>query len=277
MAVVRFSAPSQDSGSVHDYITAEIKVYRPSASPGAAWSPLAYIESISLWTSFADVDATESIPFDALRAVVDSPLIRHLRFETWDSESQEYKTMKSILCSVLRRTQLTWALESGKLQFRSSIYPVTSTDILSVPAEHTIDGTTITLDITEQAKWLLCGCLSRDPWKPPVPAREKYLRKLIAARASGASVNASSETEPSIAEGVHGAAAVGQTQHVAGVDGQGEEEDPEADKGADEESAGTGGAEGNEGAGTESRRARSTGVGSRGRHSCWAGERASRR
>ncbi|EKM52874.1 uncharacterized protein PHACADRAFT_198923 [Phanerochaete carnosa HHB-10118-sp] len=166
-----------------DCVQADVKVYRPSAGQDAG-SSLAHVVSITLTLSFVDVEAMDTIDWDALRAVVDSPHMHYLRINHLWSRSKSFEVAKRILCSVLRRTHLTWALESGKLQFnRHNSDPATSADISSVPAKHTIDGTTITLDIAEQAEWLLLPV--RQPLYPGDATREEYLQQLVVTRASG--------------------------------------------------------------------------------------------
>ncbi|EKM48980.1 uncharacterized protein PHACADRAFT_265929, partial [Phanerochaete carnosa HHB-10118-sp] len=78
--------------------------------------------------------------------------------------SQDFAVPRRILCSVLRHTQLTWVLESGKLQFTNFHSDlITSADVLFVPMELAVDGTTITLDVAEQFEWLLrSDCLLRE-------------------------------------------------------------------------------------------------------------------
>ncbi|EKM52559.1 uncharacterized protein PHACADRAFT_261062 [Phanerochaete carnosa HHB-10118-sp] len=203
-AIIYCSSPVQD-GPMSDYVKAYVQVRRLNASPGVPLPP-AYIESIALALSSTGVHDVESFPWDVLQPAIDLPLVRHLRFEGLDG--QEYEAMKKILCSVLRRSQLTWALDSGKLQFITfDSNPVTSADVLSVPTEHTVDGIAITLNTAEQAEWLL------HPVSHPLLAtRKEYLRKVVAERASMlASADTSSGTAPSTAGGVRDAA-VGQVQ-----------------------------------------------------------------
>ncbi|EKM52863.1 uncharacterized protein PHACADRAFT_126976 [Phanerochaete carnosa HHB-10118-sp] len=189
---IRCTLLAQES-DVCDYVDAVIKICRPKSGPGIL-SPLAYIERITLVLSIADVDATGSPPFEAFQGVVDSPHLRYLRLAARTRRGQDYETMKNILCSVLRRTQLTWALESHKLQF-GDYYRfkhndiVTSADILAAPAEHTINDTTITLDTAEQAEWLLRSSHQNK--------KAEYLRELVTARASEASTNKSPGVAPS--------------------------------------------------------------------------------
>ncbi|EKM49001.1 uncharacterized protein PHACADRAFT_132023 [Phanerochaete carnosa HHB-10118-sp] len=180
--------------SINDSINIDVKVCRPSVDRGAE-SPFAHISSIALGLSFADVEAVDTFNWDVLRVVVDSPHMRCLRINYFVSHGG----VKRILCSVLRRTQLTWALESGKLQFgyRYGDGSVTSADILSVPTEHTVDDTTITLDIAEQAEWLLYPVLRRYPGRT---TREEYVRQLVAERTSRVSKDTGSEIVPSTAD-----------------------------------------------------------------------------
>ncbi|EKM52876.1 uncharacterized protein PHACADRAFT_261541 [Phanerochaete carnosa HHB-10118-sp] len=202
-AIISGHSCNQD-GSMGDYLRAKIEVCRPSVGQDAG-SPFAHVESIALQLSFEDVEAVDALDWDAFRAVVDSPPMHYLRIHYFQQRNKDFQTAKRILCSVLRRTQLTWALESDKLQFGCHLSdPTTSADISSVPAEHTIDDTTITLDIAEQAEWLL------RPVRPPFLAdgttREEYLRQLVAARASGAPADSGSDVAPPTA---------GNTQHTA--------------------------------------------------------------
>lgn len=64
---------------------------------------------------------------------------------------------KELLSLVLRRIQLKWALDSGKLRFLRGWddTSITSEDIRASEHQHAIDGMTLTLDATEQAEWLL--------------------------------------------------------------------------------------------------------------------------
>ena len=111
--------------------------------------------------------------FDVLRAIVDSPQFSRLvlAYGGGPKPSHEYETLKTILRFVLERKQLAWALESRKLQVETPWEGeiVTSSDILSASAEHTLGDATITLDINEQVEWLL-------RFMPD--AREEYLRYL---------------------------------------------------------------------------------------------------
>ncbi|EKM51196.1 uncharacterized protein PHACADRAFT_263208 [Phanerochaete carnosa HHB-10118-sp] len=180
--------------SLGDHVCADVKVWRLSVGAGL---PLTAVESITLQLSFADIKAVNTLTWNALRAVVDSPHMHFLRINHFLPHGAAFKVTKRILCSVLRRTQLTWALDSGKLQFWSFYSDsVTSADILSVPTAHTISGTTTTLDITEQAEWLLSLA---NPYSVGT-TREKYLRQLIVVRAG------SSGTAPPAVDG---------TQHTA--------------------------------------------------------------
>ncbi|EKM52871.1 uncharacterized protein PHACADRAFT_198919 [Phanerochaete carnosa HHB-10118-sp] len=171
---------SLDQGeSASDYVSADVNAGRPNAGQDAGTpTPLAHVESITLQLSFANAETVDTLAWEALRAVVDSPHMRRIRI----------------------RYSSTWALDADKLQFWGyNCDPVTSADILSVPAEHTIDGTTIALDTTEQAEWLLRPVRPR-PVRPRSGSesvtREKYLRQLVAARVRGVSTDTSSGTAP---------------------------------------------------------------------------------
>ncbi|EKM50246.1 uncharacterized protein PHACADRAFT_201086 [Phanerochaete carnosa HHB-10118-sp] len=169
--------------SVCNYIYIQVKVCRLSASQGAS-PPLAHVESITLDLSYNDAEVVHTLPLDALRDVINSPYARSLCINFAEPGYEGFKVMKGILCSVLRRMQLTWALESGKLRFWDRYRdrdPITSADILSASKEHTIDGTMITLDINEQAEWLL------RPVRFPIHefTKEQYLRKLVRTRTGG--------------------------------------------------------------------------------------------
>ncbi|EKM52872.1 uncharacterized protein PHACADRAFT_198921 [Phanerochaete carnosa HHB-10118-sp] len=197
-ATIYCSSPGQGQ-SEGDDVRIDVRVRRPSTGQDAG-SLLAHVEEIALNLSFADVETVDTLPWDALQAIVDSPHMRRLLITcyTLPSLMQARKTSKRILCSVLRRTQLAWALESGKLQFQTfKPNPFTSEDILSIPTGHTIDGTTIALDITEQAEWLLH---SDNPYDPR-NSRKEYLRQLVAARAGRESTDTVPETAPSTADG----------------------------------------------------------------------------
>ncbi|EKM48936.1 uncharacterized protein PHACADRAFT_265969 [Phanerochaete carnosa HHB-10118-sp] len=145
--------------------------------------------------------------------------MRHLYIGPLSEDDQAFEILKRILCSVLRRTQLTWTLESGKLQFCKFYHgSITSADILSVLTEHTIDDTKITLDIAEQAEWLLRSDDSDVPDDRRF-GREKYLRQLVTERASVSSTDTASKTAPSTAEGVQNTA-VEQTSQAVEIDEQ---------------------------------------------------------
>ena len=158
-------------------------MYARQAGVGTASHPFpAFAETLSLAFSLAATDDLESLDLDVLQAiVVDSPRLSRLVIDCESSEPNHYKTFSAILCSVLQRKQLVWALESRKLQFwgpwREDNYGIiTSADILSVPTEHADDEITITLSFAQQVEWILC-------FGPD--EREVYLQKLTAARIDG--------------------------------------------------------------------------------------------
>ncbi|EKM48655.1 uncharacterized protein PHACADRAFT_202555 [Phanerochaete carnosa HHB-10118-sp] len=199
---LHYSSASQGH-SERNSVWAEVKVCRSSAGQ-AVGSALANIEGITLKLLFNDIEVAETLAWDALRAIVDSPHMHPLCIDHIGPVDRDFEAAKRILCSVLRRTQLTWALESGKLQFRDRISNAdlaTSEDILSVPTEQTIDDITVTLDIAEQAEWLLRLVHSRFEQN----TREHYLRKLVRTCTRDVSTNIASKTAPSTADSAQNA------------------------------------------------------------------------
>ncbi|EKM48954.1 uncharacterized protein PHACADRAFT_202190 [Phanerochaete carnosa HHB-10118-sp] len=219
-----YGVPNQ---SIPNIIGASVRVCRSSVGQDAG-SLFAHIDSIALELQFIDVEVANNLAWDGLRPVIDSPHMRCLRIVHGGPEYHDFVVAKRILCSVLRRAQLTWALESGKLQFGSRWYAenyVTSADILLVPTEHTIDGIMITLDITKQAEWLLRPVHSRFE-KERKETREHYLQKLVMNRTSGVSMDAVPAIIPSTADSAQGSV-VGQMWEAAEGDGPGDEQDEE--------------------------------------------------
>ena len=160
-------------------VWATVYARRPDATAANPQPRPAFVERIELMFSFAAKDAVESIKFDVLQAIVSSPQFSKLvlAYSSRSKRSNEYKRWKTILYSVLDGKQLTWALDSRKLQFKtpSRRKIVTSSDILSVPTEYTFGDVTVTLKPAQQAKWLLC-------FTPD--AKDEYLQKLVTARMS---------------------------------------------------------------------------------------------
>ncbi|EKM48118.1 uncharacterized protein PHACADRAFT_109377 [Phanerochaete carnosa HHB-10118-sp] len=226
-------SPGQPAGPD---IIAEVRFCRSSAGQDAG-PTLAHIESIDLELLLGDVGVADTLPWDGLRPVIDSPHMRRLCIKYYAPENGCFEGAKKVLCSVLRRSQLTWALESGKLQFERHFRPensVTREDILSVPTKHTIDGTTITLDIAEQAEWLLRPVHARSE-EHTTETREHYLRELVTNRPSGPSTDAASGTAPPTADGAQDTA-VEQTWEAAEGDGPVGEQGEETGDVGDEES-----------------------------------------
>ena len=97
---------------------ATARTCRPYATTTDPQPQHALVERMGLKLSFAAEDAVESIKLGALQAV-DSPQFSKLILAySDDSErSNKYKTVQTVLRSVLDRKRLTWALESRKLQF----------------------------------------------------------------------------------------------------------------------------------------------------------------
>lgn len=128
-----------------------------------------HIEWIRLYMSFTSEDELESLSFESLRSNSDHPLFTRLTVACRDPDGPEYRTFKSILRSALQRKQLSWALESDLLWFHreGTSAVISSSDILSMPTEMTIDDDLVSLDVEEQADWLLY----RDS-----ETRDEYLR-----------------------------------------------------------------------------------------------------
>lgn len=91
--------------------------------------------------------------------------------------------MKKILCAVLPRTQLSWAVESRRLAFQrertgAEYDSPASEQIRSVRAEHTADGARVTLGVPEQAEWLLCfkRCGREEDGRTPSGVEEYNVR-----------------------------------------------------------------------------------------------------
>ena len=176
LVTVRFT---QGSGYTlgDDAVWATVYARRPDATTADPQPQPAVVERIKLWISFTVEDAVESIKFDTLQVIVDSPQFRKLVLAYSSGSENEYKTLKTILRSVLDSKQLVWALESRILQFETPWIDqiITSSDVVSVPTGHTDGDNTIALDTAEQAEWLL---------RFTPDAREEYLRKLVTARMS---------------------------------------------------------------------------------------------
>ena len=169
-----------------DVVWATVYARRPDATTADRQPRPAFVERIELCFSFAAEDAVESIKFDALQAIADSPQFSKLILEYTNDSENEYKVLKTILHSVLNRKQLMWALESRKLQFRGPRKGeiVTSSDILLVLTEYIDGDITITLDTAQRAELLL---------RFTPDAREEYLQTLVTARMSEGS---SSHADP---------------------------------------------------------------------------------
>ena len=131
-----------------DAMFATVYALRPDTTAGFRPTPAFVVNhGIDLWFSFAAEDAVESLKFDGLQAIVKSPHFCKLVIASDDSESNQYKTFKRILHSVLERKKLAWALDSHKLQFDGSGKDeiIRSADILSVPTKYTGGDISISL------------------------------------------------------------------------------------------------------------------------------------
>ena len=173
LVTVRFAqGPSYTNGD--DVMFARAYACWPDVTTTDLQPQSAFVECIVLWLSFAAEDDVESIKFDALQVIVDSPQLSELvlTYDDGPTHPNEYKTLKTILCSVLDRKQLTLALKSHKLQFEGpgENEIIRSKDILSVPTKYTDGAITIVLDTAQQAEWLLC--FTQDE-------RDAYLQDLV--------------------------------------------------------------------------------------------------
>ena len=168
-----------------DYVCTSVYARRPDAATADPEPRLAFVECIHLWFSLAAEDAVDSIKFDALQAIADSPQFSKLVLEYSSDSGNERKTLKTILHSVLDRKQLVGALESRKLQFQGPRKGeiITCSDIVSVPTERTDSDIITTLDTAQRAEWLL---------RFTPDAKEEYLQKLVTARMG----KGSSRTQP---------------------------------------------------------------------------------
>lgn len=165
-------------------VTAEVHILvgrRDASQQPTEPAEPAYIRRIVLTGSFPGLYTTGPTSLDALHsenaAAVQrlEELVVRARVGNWDDQVG----MKTILCAVLRRSQLSWALDSRRLVFVGHLDKkprdyLFSKEILSVRAEHVIDDKHLTLDIPEQAEWLLRFTFGR---------RKAYLRQLVAQRA----------------------------------------------------------------------------------------------
>ncbi|GJE95584.1 hypothetical protein PsYK624_117700 [Phanerochaete sordida] len=133
---------------------------------------------LDIWFSDPDIEV-ESLPWDALEPLLDPAHAKFLCFTV--APGGQYHSVKRLMCAVLRRTRLAWALNRGLLHFCKHRHPdrrplssLSCADINVVPAEHAVDGHALTLDTEEQAEWLLRIFQGS--------GRDAYLRELVAAR-----------------------------------------------------------------------------------------------
>ncbi|GJE98954.1 hypothetical protein PsYK624_151920 [Phanerochaete sordida] len=215
--VVLGFSPNEDQDE--DYISASVWV-----KPGhdtEKHSP-AHVNQISLIAGFVVAGDAGPQSFDALRDIVDSPHFDELRFWVREGNALDEQGTRSLLRSLLRREQLTWALERGILwlQLCSHIHDETddwdevivfdSSVLLSVLADRSypvIDDTPQTLDDTEYAELLSLFNVQK---------MNDYLRRLPALRAERAAAKARSMVETSDSPGTQNAAAIALPAGAAG-------------------------------------------------------------
>ncbi|GJE99982.1 hypothetical protein PsYK624_162590 [Phanerochaete sordida] len=163
------STPPDADGSITDDLRVAVNICSPEdTQPHAAPSP-AYVEKIVITSRAVDPSAATSVPWDVLNPIIVHPLFHTLRFEADRRDEAEYTTMRRILVTVLRGTHLHRALDSGKLRFGlvddADEAAISRAEILAVPDTHTVYSTTLTLDVDQQAQWLLCdGTYSRNEY-----------------------------------------------------------------------------------------------------------------
>ena len=155
-----------------DALDAEIDIEQ--LVPGAP----AHVEKITFLCGFVDPEAVEELPWDGLQPITALPLFRMLCFQARmrQAEEQRYACMHRVLCAMLRRARLTWALSPARIEFRYSWADepaVTCEDILTLPKSHVVSNTHIVLEVHEQAEWLLRGLDE---------TRRTYLQNLLYAR-----------------------------------------------------------------------------------------------
>ncbi|GJF00728.1 hypothetical protein PsYK624_170280 [Phanerochaete sordida] len=194
--VLRFS-PTTTSGP--DQLVADAWVTRARATPTRPEDAPAYVSAISLTAGFATAEDGDPPSFDGFRGSADSARFEQLRFWVREGNAQEEAGMRALLRSVLRREQLTWALERGILRLQHSVFNhkinmwdsaayIDSSTILSILADRsfvTINDTPPTLDDDEYAEYLSLFFAEK---------RADYLRRLPALRAERAAASAHSLT-----------------------------------------------------------------------------------
>lgn len=177
-AVIGFSDTFKPAPNV---VEAHIYVRQPENDSSPHEGPLPrYIWSIDPTGSFPGLHTAGTTSLDELAN--NAAVSRLEEVEIWARQNNKTDSegMKAVLCAVLHRTQLTWALDSHRLKFEQRLdnderHVLSSEQILSMAVEHTIDDHHLVLTVPEQVEWLL---------HPTTAAKDAYLRQLPAQRAS---------------------------------------------------------------------------------------------
>ncbi|GJF00814.1 hypothetical protein PsYK624_171150 [Phanerochaete sordida] len=191
--VVLGFSPTDTSGP--DQLLANVWVERARTTPTGAEDAPAYVSAISLTASFAAAEDGHPSSFDGLREAASSTSFDELRFFVREGNALDEAGMRALVRSVLRREQLTWALDRGVLglslcatdgktgNWEDMAY-ISSRTLRSVLADRsvpTIDATPPTLDDDEYAEVLSLFCTRK---------RKQYLRQLPALRVERAKAKA---------------------------------------------------------------------------------------
>ncbi|GJF00309.1 hypothetical protein PsYK624_165940 [Phanerochaete sordida] len=179
-----------------DQLTANVWVERARATLTRAGDAPAYVSKISLTASFASAEDGHPPSFDGFQEAVDLARFEELWFYVRAGNAQDEAGMQTLVRSLLRREQLTWALDrgvlwlslcaiiNGKVREWGDIAYIDRRTLLSAPAGRSvpiIDATPPTLDNNEHAEHL--SLFFEDK-------RADYLRRLPALRIERAKAKA---------------------------------------------------------------------------------------
>ncbi|GJF00246.1 hypothetical protein PsYK624_165280 [Phanerochaete sordida] len=178
-----------------DQVFANVWVTRGDATPVRGEDAPAYVSAISLTASFAAAGDGHAPSFDGFREAAGSDHFEKLEFWVREGNVLDEAGMRALVRSVLRREQLTWALDrrvlrlslcahNGKTGDWEDIAYIDSRTLLSALADRSvpiIDATPPTLDDDEYAEYL--SLFFEDK-------RADYLRRLPALRVERAKATA---------------------------------------------------------------------------------------
>ncbi|GJF00305.1 hypothetical protein PsYK624_165890 [Phanerochaete sordida] len=145
---------------------ANMWVERARATPTRARDAPAYVSTISLTASFAAAEDGHPPSFDGFREATDYAHFEELRFWVREGNAVDEAGMRALVRSVLRREQLTWALDRRVLRLRlceetdtvwDEIAYIDSNHLLSFLADRslvTVDDTPPTLNDNEYAEYI---------------------------------------------------------------------------------------------------------------------------